>query len=124
MHHPLLLEDEKLLRQLRKYPDCKWILTQYSRKNKKQVNDCIIEQANEPSFSSHNYHIIEDIWVDATRKLAVFDLISPQAKFNLNHKYALQAKIAEITFFLMESFLIWMPLSNHCPCLLSSKKME
>ncbi|HHF7366044.1 TPA: ankyrin repeat domain-containing protein [Legionella bozemanae] len=99
VHHPLLLEDEKLLRQLRKYPDCKWILTQYSEKIKKQVNDCIIEQANEPSFSSHNYHIIEDIWVDATRKLAVFDLISPQAKFNLNHKYALQAKIAEITFF-------------------------
>lgn len=32
VHHPLLLEDEKLLRQLRKYPDCKWILTQYSEK--------------------------------------------------------------------------------------------
>ncbi|KTD70846.1 ankyrin repeat domain-containing protein [Legionella tucsonensis] len=99
VHHPLLLEDEKLLRQLRKYPDCKLILSQKSEQIKKQVNDCIIEQATKPPFSSHNYHIIEDIWVDATRKLAVFDLISPQDTFNLNHKYALQVKIAEITFF-------------------------
>ncbi|HHF0524241.1 TPA: ankyrin repeat domain-containing protein [Legionella anisa] len=97
--HPLLLDDEKLLRQLRKYPDCQLILSQHSEKIKKQVNDCIIEQATTLPFSSHNYHIIEDIWVDATRKLTVFDLISPQAKFNLNHKYALQAKIAEIAFF-------------------------
>ncbi|MCE0721685.1 MULTISPECIES: ankyrin repeat domain-containing protein [Legionella] len=97
--HPLLLDDEKLLRQLRKYPDCKLILSQQSEKIKKHVYDCIIEQAAKSPFSCDNYHIIEDIWVDATRKLTVFDLISPQAKFNLNHKYALQAKIAEIAFF-------------------------
>ncbi|KTD40188.1 ankyrin repeat domain-containing protein [Legionella parisiensis] len=104
VHHPLLLEDEKLLRQLRKYPDCNRILTQQSEKIKKQVHDCIMEQSKELPFSRYHYHIIEDIWVDATRKLAVFDLISPQEKFNLNNKYALQAKVAEITFFSHREF--------------------
>ncbi|KTD16379.1 hypothetical protein [Legionella jordanis] len=96
VHHPLLLEDDRLVRHLRKFPACKRMLFEQSEKIKKQVHECIIEQAYKTPFNSHNYHIIEDLWVDATRKLAVLDLISPQEKFNLNHKYALQARIAEM----------------------------
>ncbi|CAM3133978.1 Ankyrin repeats (3 copies) [Legionella steigerwaltii] len=96
--HPMLLEDEKLIRQLRKYPDCGKIIDQKSGAIKQQLNACIIAQASESTFTSHNYNLIEDTWLDATRKLTVFDLIKPQAKFNLNNKYALQAKTAEVAF--------------------------
>ncbi|WP_454782157.1 ankyrin repeat domain-containing protein [Legionella sp. WA2022007384] len=98
VQHPLLLEDEKLLRQLRRYPNCKAILSQQSEQIKQRVTECIIEQTADRAFSSHNYQIIEDIWLEATRKLNVLTLIEPQAKYNLNHKYALQAKIAETAF--------------------------
>lgn len=96
--HPLLLDDEKLLRQLRKYHDCEQILAQQSAQIKQRVHDCMIEQTTEPAFSSHNYQIIEDVWLEATRKINVFELIKPQAKYPLNHKYALQTKIAEMAF--------------------------
>ncbi|MCW8470810.1 ankyrin repeat domain-containing protein [Fluoribacter gormanii] len=99
VQHPLLLEDEKLLLQLRRYPDCDVILSQQSEQIKQRVTDCIVEQVADRAFSASNYQIIEDIWLEATRKLNVFKLIKPQPKYNLNHKYALQAKIAETAFF-------------------------
>ncbi|PWY56743.1 hypothetical protein DGG96_04870 [Legionella qingyii] len=98
VQHPLLFEDEKLLRQLRRYPDCEAILSQQSVQIKQRVADCIVEQTADLTFSARNYQIIEDVWLEATRKLNVFTLIKPQAKYNLNHKYALQAKIAETAF--------------------------
>ncbi|MCW8397343.1 ankyrin repeat domain-containing protein [Legionella sp. PATHC038] len=96
--HPMLLEDEKLLRRLRKYPDCGRIIDQKSEAIKQYVNTCIIAQTREPTLSSDNYHLIEDTWLHATRKLSVLDLIKPQAKYELDNKYALQAKIAEVAF--------------------------
>lgn len=96
--HPMLLDDDKLVRQLRKYPDCETIIKRKSEQAKQQLNQCIIEQTSEPALSSHNHHLIEDTWLDTTRKLAVFDLIKPQAKFLLDNKYALRAKTAEIAF--------------------------
>ncbi|KTC80611.1 Ankyrin repeats (3 copies) [Legionella cherrii] len=96
--HPMLLEDEKLLCRLRKYPDCGRIIDQKSEAIKQHVNTCIIAQTRESTFSSRNYHLIEDTWLNATRKLTVLDLIKPQAKFELNNKYALQAKIAQAAF--------------------------
>lgn len=96
--HPMLLEDEKLLRRLRKYPDCGRIIDQKSEAIKQHLNSCIIAQTSQSAWSSHNYHLIEDTWLHATRKLSVLDLIKPQAKYELDNKYALQAKVAQAAF--------------------------
>ncbi|QMT61508.1 ankyrin repeat domain-containing protein [Legionella sp. PC997] len=98
VQHPFLLEDERLLRQLKRYPDCEAILSQRSEQIKQRVIECIVEQTTDCEFSSRNYQIIEDIWLEASRKLNVFKLIQPQAKYILNNKYALQAKIAQTAF--------------------------
>ncbi|KTD14752.1 Ankyrin repeats (3 copies) [Legionella gratiana] len=96
--YPHLLEDEELLKQLKKYPESGRLLSQRYEVIAQQFNECILEQTAESAFSSRNYQIIEDNWVDATRKIAALSLIKPQTKFNFGHKYAFQAKIAEIAF--------------------------
>ncbi|ARB91446.1 ankyrin repeat domain-containing protein [Legionella longbeachae] len=98
MRYPHLLEDEELLRQLKKFPDSGPLLFQRYEAIARQFNDCILEQTAESSFNSRNYQIIEDSWFDATRKFNVLGLIKPQTKFTLGNKYAFQAKVAQIAF--------------------------
>lgn len=98
IQHPQFLEDDELIKQLKKYPDSDRLLSQRYEVIAKKFNDCMLEQTAESSFSTHNYQVIEDKWLDASRKFAALALIKPQTKFNLGHKYAFQAKIAEIVF--------------------------
>lgn len=97
-NHPQLLEDEELVTQLKKYPDCELLLEERCENIQKQLNFCIAEQTSESHFGKHNYFIIEDVWLGALRKFAVLNQIKPEMKFNPGHKYALQARIAEVVF--------------------------
>ncbi|MFO2971494.1 hypothetical protein SCO12_08515 [Legionella pneumophila serogroup 10] len=98
VNHPQLLEDEELLTQFKKYPDCELLLEERCEHLQKQLNFCIAEQASGSVFGNHNYNTIEDVWLGALRKFAVLNQINPQMKFSLGHKYALQARIAEAVF--------------------------
>jgi hypothetical protein len=98
VQHPNLLEDEELLKQLKKYPDCELLLSQRYAGIKKKFDECMLEQTAEFPFRIHNYHILEDAWLNATRKLSILALIKPQTQFYLGNKYAFQAKIAEALF--------------------------
>ncbi|HAT8177951.1 TPA: hypothetical protein JA361_00435 [Legionella pneumophila] len=98
VNHPQLLEDEDLLTQLKKYPDCELFLDERCENIQKQLSFCIIEQTSGPLFGKHNYFTIEDIWLGALRKFAALKQIKPQMKFSPGHKYALQARIAEAVF--------------------------
>ncbi|AMP88280.1 ankyrin repeat domain-containing protein [Legionella pneumophila] len=98
VNHAQLLEDEELLTQLKKYPDCELLLEERCEHMQKQLNFCIAEQASGSVFGNHNYNTIEDVWLGALRKFAIIHQINPQMKFSLGHKYALQARIAEAVF--------------------------
>ncbi|HAU1258484.1 TPA: hypothetical protein JBI31_04355 [Legionella pneumophila] len=98
VNHPQLLEDEEFLIQLKKYPDCELLIEERCENILKQLNFCIAEQTSGLLFGKHNYYIIEDVWLGALRKFAVLQQINPQMKSSFGHKYALQARIAEVVF--------------------------
>ncbi|KGP62924.1 hypothetical protein EP47_09850 [Legionella norrlandica] len=98
VHYPYLIEDEELLKHLKKYKDSDQLLAQRGEKIQQQLHHCIIDQTAQSTFEPYNYHIIEATWLDATRKIDALNRINPQIKVSLGDKYKLQARIAEIAF--------------------------
>lgn len=90
---PQLLDDDTLVRQLKRYPA--WFHQLKSRCNylHAQLDSCIEENTNE-EFDSSRYNFMEDVWLQINRKLAVIYRLDHQPHAEPRSKYFLLTQIA------------------------------
>lgn len=92
-HQPQLLDDDKLVRQLKYYPA--WSHQLKSRCNFLHVQlASSIEENTNDELDSSRYNSIEDVWLEINRKLAVIYRLDPQPHAEPRNKYFLLAQIA------------------------------
>ncbi len=98
LEHPHVLDDDYLLKQLRKIPEAETILTNRYQQLQSQFDRCVTEQVVTGTLNTANYHIIEDSWLNLSRKVVLLNEIISIPNNCPNDKYRLQAHWAKSYF--------------------------
>ena len=104
IQHSYLLEDTGLIKQLRKFSEMDAVVAKKGNYLQAQFDDCIETQALAGILNTESYHLIEDTWLDVSRKLVRLKEIARLTTHFPGDKYKMQAHLAKIYFLKYPSY--------------------